>query len=527
MTQRNQAISRAANPTATSIVEELAELWDSGACLIEMITVDETRALEIGQRFAHKVGAGFTYWSLHRGLDPIAPEARDPIHALDAIARHKGPLVVAMLDFHHSLQTHEVERRLRDMLPWLAANDRCLLLVSPKSGLSLAISQEAARVDVGPPVVEELSELLSDLLREMNITHPLAVEVRDRLVLAVAGLGRTQARRAFARALARDPTGSAEALSVLVHEKKRMFAQDLGVEFIDDPEPLDALGGLDGFKSWLVERRASMSQEAQRFGLKPPRGVLLLGVQGCGKSLSAKCAATYLGLPLVRLDLPRVMGSSGEGPSAEESLRRALVAVELSAPVALWVDEIEKAFAGSGKGADARASRVLGAFSTWLQERQKPVFVVATANDVSQLPPELLRRGRFDELFFVDLPDLEARENILALHLRRRGRVVTPEALRAVAEQCSHYSGAELEQVVVSALHRAFAQKRELTEADLRRAAREMIPLYKTYEESVKQLREWSRGRARSAGREGAIVDLFRRRGDTLGDGEPSGPLTR
>jgi len=261
-------------------------------------------------------------------------------------------------------------------------------------------------------------------------------------------------------------------------------------------------------KGWVGERALAFGPDAERFGLAAPRGVLLVGVQGCGKSLAAKAAAARLGVPLLRLDLPRVLGAADR---AEENLARALEAAEAIAPVALWVDEIEKGFAGSAQGGDPRAARLLGAFSTWLQERRGAVFVVATANDVTRLPPELLRRGRFDELFFVDLPDLEARRDILALHLARRGRDPARHDLETVAQLCADYSGAELEQVVVGALHRAFAHRRELESQDLRRVAQETVPLFKTYEEQIKALREWARGRARSAGREGAIVDLFRR----------------
>ncbi len=275
-------------------------------------------------------------------------------------------------------------------------------------------------------------------------------------------------------------------------------------------EGLDDLGGLESFKEWIAERALAFAPDARRFGLPAPRGVLLLGVQGCGKSLAAKSVASQLGVPLLRLDLPRVMGT-GEG--AEENLARALTAAEAIAPVAMWLDEIEKAFAGSapGQGGDSRAARFLGSFSTWLQERAGAVFVVATANDVTRLPPELLRRGRFDELFFVDLPDLAARRAILALHLRKRDREPDRFDLAAIAELCADYSGAELEQVVVGALHRAFAQKREVDTADLRRVAQDLVPLFRTYEEQIKGLREWARGRARVAGREGAVVDLFRR----------------
>ena len=278
---------------------------------------------------------------------------------------------------------------------------------------------------------------------------------------------------------------------------------------MESAERPEDLGGLPGFKAWMEERALAFDPDASRYGLPPPRGVLLVGIQGCGKSLAAKAAAASLGVPILRLDLPRVFGAAG----AEESLHRALEAAEALAPVALWVDEIEKGFAGSSPadGADPRAARLLGAFSTWLQERRGPVFVVATANDVSRLPPELLRRGRFDELFFVDLPDPEARREILALHLARRGRDPSLVDVAAVAELCGDYSGAELEQIVVGALHRAYALGRELETGDLRRVAQDVVPLFRTYEEQIKALREWARGRARVAGRAGAVVDLFRR----------------
>jgi SpoVK/Ycf46/Vps4 family AAA+-type ATPase len=421
-------------------------------------------------------------------------------------------MVAVMLDLHVELRVHAVARRLRDIVAWLAANDRCLLLVSAEGGLPRGLSEEAARVEIGPPDEHALRALFERMARETAPGATIDERAKHRIVRAAQGLATAQARRAFARALGRDPAAGDEALAIVVEQKRRLFSQDLGLDVVESPEPIDALGGLESFKSWLDERRGAFELEAPRFGLSTPRGVLLLGVQGCGKSLAAKCAASYFGLPLVRLDLPRVMGASSTGASAEESLRRALDATERSAPVALWVDEIEKAFAGSGaRGTDSRAARLLGAFSTWLQERSRPVFVVATANDVSQLPPELLRRGRFDELFFVDLPDIDARERILALHLSRRGRAAPAEGLRAVAELCLHFSGAELEQVVLSAMQRAFSLGREVTEGDLRRAAREVVPLYRTYEEQIKQLREWSRGRARLAGREGTLLDLFRR----------------
>jgi SpoVK/Ycf46/Vps4 family AAA+-type ATPase len=333
----------------------------------------------------------------------------------------------------------------------------------------------------------------------------------ERLVLVSAGLSGVQLRRSVRGAIARGDGLGPKALARVGEEKRSLLAHDLGLEHVRVRETLDQLGGLESFKEWLDERATALTPGAESFGLAPPRGVLLLGVQGCGKSLAAKCVAARFGVPLVRLDLPRVLGAGGDGPSAEEGMRRAIEAVETLAPIALWVDEIEKGFAGSKGGGDSRAARLLGAFSTWLQERTSSVFVVATANDVSGLPPELLRRGRFDDLFFVDLPDFDARRTILALHLGRRRRDPAAFDLAILSEACAGFSGAELEQVVVAALHRAFALGREPTDADLRHVARDVVPLSRTYAEQIKELRDWARGRARMAGREGAIVDLFRR----------------
>jgi SpoVK/Ycf46/Vps4 family AAA+-type ATPase len=244
--------------------------------------------------------------------------------------------------------------------------------------------------------------------------------------------------------------------------------------------------------------------DARAFGLPEPRGMLLCGVQGCGKSHASKAAATVLGLPLVRLDFAAVFAN----PSPEHALREGLRAVTAIAPVVLWVDEIEKGL-GAGGPVDARQVRVFGAFLTWLQERSEPVFVAATANEVEHLPPELARRGRFDEVFFVDLPSAREREEILALTLRRRGRSPDGLELELIAKPLDHFSGAEIEQVVSSALFRAFGLGRELLEEDLRAAAREIIPLATLYEEKVQALRAWGRTRARRASADRRMLDLF------------------
>lgn len=496
---------------------EIAELWSAGTPLIYIVTPEEDRAISVCRAAAEGFGARSAVWSTARGLDVFAPTARDAHALLDALMKAPAPVLVIALDFHVALEDPAVVRRVRDEIPRMTREGRCLAVVAPRLVVPEGLSTDIATLRLPLPDDAELASVLETV--QTNLTPkgaertPLAPEVRHRALVTARGLSESQARRAFTRALRRDPSLRHEGQTIVAAEKKRLLARDLGLELVESAETHDDLGGLPVFKAWMEERALAFDPDASRYGLPPPRGVLLVGVQGCGKSLAAKAAAARLGVPIVRLDLPRVLG--GGSGAAEERLALALEAAETLAPVALWVDEIEKGFAGSspGDGADARAARLLGAFSTWLQERRGPVFVVATANDVSRLPPELLRRGRFDELFFVDLPDPDARREILSLHLRKRGRDPAKIDVDAVADQCGDYSGAELEQVVVGALHRAYAQGREVESVDLRRVAQDLVPLYKTYEEQVKALREWALGRARVAGRTGAVVDLFRRVG--------------
>ncbi|APR76872.1 AAA ATPase central domain protein [Minicystis rosea] len=493
------------------LTREVSELVAAGAAIVYVVTHEETRALAAIERSATALERGIAIWSVHRGLDPTAVEARDPIAALDVLDSEIAPGVAVLLDFHDALRDTRVVRRLRDLLPRLAAEGRAVIIVAPEQRVPEGLVAQTAVVRLSLPDEAALADILDDALHARGADTE--ADARHAAVRSARGLTGDQAKRAFLRGLYADAALGPAALAAILTEKRRILARDLGLEDVEVLERPEDVGGLEAFKAWLFERAQAMTPDAHRFGLTPPRGVLLVGVQGCGKSLSAKCAAAQLGVPLLRLDLPRVLGAGAEGRSAEESLARALEAAESVAPVALWVDEIEKGFAGTatGRGSDSRAARLLGAFSTWLQERRGAVFVVATANDVTSLPPELLRRGRFDELFFVDLPDTRARRTILGVHLRRRGRDAALYDVAAIASRCENFSGAELEQIVVGGLHRAFAAGRELETADMRYVAEEMVPLYQTYEEPIKALREWAIGRCRSAGRQDAIVDLFRK----------------
>ena len=267
------------------------------------------------------------------------------------------------------------------------------------------------------------------------------------------------------------------------------------------------MGGLEILKDWLGRRAAAFGEPARRFGLPEPKGLLLLGVQGCGKSLTAKAIASQWTLPLLRLDVGRIF--SGLVGSSEENLRRAIRVAESAAPAVLWVDEIDKALAGAGSSdtADGGVSaRILGTFLTWLQEKKAAVFVVATANRVEGLPPELLRKGRFDEIFFIDLPDARERADILAIHLRNRGRDPAAFDVAQVAARANNFSGAELEQVVVEGLYLAFAQGGELATTHLLAAVAQTFPLAVTLAEDVERLRVWAARRTRPASRKAVVA---------------------
>jgi hypothetical protein len=504
----------------SNLDRDLASLLLSGQTLTCLVTREEDRALALADRVARAVKLPRAVWSSTRGLEPLDVTAQDPRAAL-RVLESAPPHLAVLLDFHAAFRDPLVVRHLRDRLPALEAKGHALVVVAPLLEVPVGLVDDCRVLRLPLPEAAEREHILHTLVlaKTSPADHPgmhrsmAASPDLHRLVTASAGLTGAQARRAFQRALREDPKWGPRCLEVVLTEKRALLARDVGLELVETGDGLDDVGGLEGFKAWLAERAKAFEPGAKGFGLGAPRGVLLVGVQGCGKSLSAKAVARTLTMPLVRLDMPRVLGAGEAGGSAEESLARALSATEALAPVALWIDEIEKGFAGTapGKGGDPRAARVLGLISTWLQERTSPVFVIATANDVSQLPPELLRRGRLDELFFVDLPDIHARAAILALHLRKRGQDPTLLDVRQLATQCPEFSGAELEQVVVGGLHHAFAQGRPLRPADLVRVAQEIVPLAVTYEEQIKALRAWARHRARPAGRQDAVVDLFRR----------------
>ncbi|MBX2813694.1 MAG: AAA family ATPase [Myxococcales bacterium] len=503
------------------VAQEIVVLSRSGYPLIHCTTQEELRAIRTVKEAALASQKTFAMWSVSQGYNtddpasdrkgvadrrPRAPvERHSPEEALATLASMKAPGLVVLLDFHHFLSEPMVARQLCDSLPTLVERGQSVVVISPHWEWPTTLEKEVAVIDLPLPGIELLRSALLRVAHSEKVV--LQEAVIDRAARSALGLSLHEAQRVFRKVMVLRGGLAISDLSLLVEEKKHHLQRSDTLKYYPLREGLEDLGGLGELKRWLTHRTSAFGDEARAFGLPPPKGLLLLGVQGCGKSLSAKVVANLWSFPLLRLDVGVVFGGEG-GDAPEVSMRHAIKIAERLAPVVLWVDEIEKGFGLSEKS--GTASRVFGSFLTWLSEKKAEVFVVATANDISQLPPELLRRGRFDEVFFIDLPNVHERLEILRIHLTRRKRC--PEAfpgLASLAERAEHFSGAELEQVVVAALHRAFALQRDVTDEDLAFVLQRSVPLYATYEESIKSLRDWARTRARPATVDASVLDLF------------------
>jgi SpoVK/Ycf46/Vps4 family AAA+-type ATPase len=448
-------------------------------------------------------------WSATQPFEPdsnvLGAQAQDgtarALDALEHIHRRVSRDVRAIFilhDFDAFLENPLVVRRLRDLNTLLKRSYSTLVLLSPVLFVPPHLEKEIAVVDYDLPGFDELGEILDELLRRVGSQADVGLDegARESLVKAALGLTADEAANVFAKALVLKGSGAPD-IHIVLHEKKQIIRKTGALEFYEAEEDLNNIGGLDHLKSWLQKRGAAFSEKAREFGLPAPRGVLLLGVPGCGKSLTAKTVGAAWDLPLLRFDVGSIFGKYvGE---SEANLRKALRAAEAVAPCVLWVDELEKAFS-SGRGEDGGTTlRILGAFLSWLQDKSTPVFVVATANNIENLPPELLRKGRLDEIFFVDLPRETERKAIFAIHLQKHGRAASNFDLEALAKGSESYSGAEIEQAVIAALYDAFDGRRDVTTEDVLQNLKVMVPLSVTMQEEVKAMRDWAVTRARAA----------------------------
>jgi hypothetical protein len=502
----------APRPPPPRFVQELDVLVRARYPLVYLVTSEEQRLEAVLAELAGTHGKTLLGWSVAKGFRreggsktaAALDGAREPLAALAAIEKLSEPSLVVLKDFHPYLQDPAVVRALRELAHALKSTFTTVVLLSPTLVIPPEIEKEVSVLDVPLPDYRDLLQLLKEIVGVVRQGNRAKVELTkddaDQLIRAAQGLTLAEAENAFAKAIARDGRLSKEDVPLVLDEKRQVIRKSGLLEYYPTEERLANVGGLDALKTWLARRGAAFSEAARRFGLPEPKGLLLLGVQGCGKSLTAKAIAAQWGLPLLRLDMGRIF--SGLVGSSEENLRRAIQVAESVAPVVLWIDEIEKGLAGSqssGTSDGGVSARVMGTLLTWLQEKTAPVFVVATANRIELLPPELLRKGRFDEIFFIDLPALPERREILEIHVRKRGRDPAAYDLDALARATEGFSGSELEQAVISGLYDAFADGKELAGAHLARAVSDSLPLSTTMREEIERLRDWARTRTRAA----------------------------
>jgi AAA+ superfamily predicted ATPase len=439
---------------------------------------------------------------------------KDPLSVLDTIRTSAEPAVYVLKDFHVFLSPQyphasAVVRKLRDLAEALQTAYTTVILLSPVLQLPDELQKEITVIDYELPALRDLDGLLTraaDSVRgQQGMNVDLTAEQRERILKAALGLTLSEAENVFAKCLVEK--GGFD-VGLIVAEKQQLIRKSGILEYFESKEQVNDIGGLEILKRWLNSRSPAFTEKAQRFGLPSPRGVLLLGVQGCGKSLTAKAVAQLWRLPLLRLDVGRIF--AGLVGSSEQNMRRAIQMAETVSPCVLWIDEIEKGLAGvqsSGLADAGVTARIFATLNTWMQEKTKPVFVVATANEISQLPPELLRKGRFDEIFFVDLPAESERKEVFEIHLRKRNRDPKSFDVDRLAKESEGFSGAEIEQTVISALYVAFEEERDITTEDVLAAVKEAVPLSRMMREDIGLVRRWAKGRARPASQFG-LADI-------------------
>lgn len=473
-------------------------------------TVEEERLeqtiAEVAQGLDHR---SLWIWDFVEGfqgnLNYEGQAKRNPLQALELLDKlpESGAGIFILRDFHRFLEDVSVGRKLRNLARRLRSQPKTLVIVSPQLLIPSDLAEVMTILEFPLPSAADIHRELQRLLVSRGQT--LEAKEQEAWVRACQGLSLDRIRRVIARCLAAHGGLRPEDVDFVLEEKRQTIRQTQILDFCLTQDNINDIGGLDQLKEWLLRRGGAFSEQARQYGLPYPKGLLLVGIQGTGKSLTAKAIAHHWHLPLLRLDVGRLFaGLVGE---SEARTRQMIQVAEALAPCILWIDEIDKAFVGlDGRGDSGTANRVFGTFLTWQSEKTSPVFVVATANNVQSLPPELLRKGRFDETFFVDLPHQEERKAIFEVHLSRlRPYRLKDYDLDRLAYETPDFSGAEIEQILVEAMHLGFSQNRDFSTDDILAAASQVVPLSRTAQEQIAELQEWvKRGRVRPASRYGS-----------------------
>lgn len=487
-------------------------------------TWEETRACRMIEKIAYsealiKFKRNLYIWTQTDGLrcqdrNSDIKDTQNPMKALDFVRTCEDNAIFIFKDLHVFLgfggrpADFALIRKMRDIIPELreSENRKNVVLISPELIIPEDMQKEISVFDFPLPDADEIENKLDSMIQQNELTPNLTETEKKKLSESALGLTLQEAENAFSRAIVHNKGLDANAIKVIFDEKNQVIKKNGILEFIKSDLNINDIGGLENLKNWLNKRNNSWLDSARRYNIPAPKGVLITGVPGCGKSLTAKAMSEIWQLSLLKLDMGRIF--SGIVGSSEENMRKAIKTAEAVSPSILWVDEIEKGFSGrQGSGDSGTSGRIFATFLTWMQEKSAPVFVIATSNDISSLPAELLRKGRFDEIFFVDLPTAAERKKIFEIHLSKRLKgsefsdsiTVDDTLLNRLAEISEGFSGAEIEQAVISAMYEAFFEKRGLTQQDLENAVKSTVPLSVTQHEQIKRLRDWANVRAVSA----------------------------
>ncbi len=441
-------------------------------------------------------------WSVTEGLvdttNGNVRDAQEPVQVMSVLDELPENSLLLLRDFHQFIEDANpvLTRALKDRLRVCKTKGKAVILLGCRAVLPPELEHEFVVVTFALPGKDQLGLVLDQIAASANLPTPDG-QLRELLLDCASGLTTTEAENAFALAVVE--TGGLSP-QVVAREKASAVRKNRLLELWSSATSLDQIGGLDQLKQWLVQRKDAFGHEARQYRLPTPKGLLIVGIPGSGKSLTAKATATVFNRPLLRLDAGRLF--AGLVGQSEANLRSVIGTVEAIAPCVLWIDELEKGFSGarsSGLTDGGTASRVFGAFLSWLQEKTAPVFVVATANDISQLPPELLRKGRFDELFFIDLPNQQERHAIWRIQIAKYGRDPERFDLQALAQATEGWTGSEIEQAFIDALYDGFSRREEPTDLSIAAQLNQLVPLSRLMAEQISALRQWAKGRARPA----------------------------
>ena len=489
------------------IQKEIKTLIKAKFPILYICTWEENRALSDISAIANKLDRSNYVWSLTKGITPdiqanhISKSNIDPqLKILLEVQNAKQPSVFTLLDFHHYIEDHRVVRMLRDIAHDFRTKNQTLIIVAPKTILPSDLEKDITLIDYPLPNENEINEQINLIQKATQKDPQLKTNItktqREQVIKSAQGLTLEEIVSSFARSLVETKRLDQ---NTILQEKKQIIKKTGLLEYYSAEESLKDVGGHNALKQWLETRKKSFTKKAQQFGLPIPKGILLLGVQGCGKSLVAKSVASNWNLPILKMDVGKIFGSL-VGQS-EQNIRGAISIAESIAPCILWVDEFEKGFGSSQNGVSdsGTSARVLATLLTWMQEKTAPVFLIATANDITNLPPELLRKGRFDEIFFADLPQEEERKEIFKIHLEKRKRNTTPFDLDQLAKLSEGFSGSEIEHSVVDALHIAFEHNEVLSQEHLKDVISQIVPLSIMMQKEIDDLRKWAEKRTRKS----------------------------